>query len=146
MVNQNQALNDLLIDLCRSLLQYASEAWPWTADDEQQARRTIDQIVARQQVYIAELADILMSRGWNVDFGMYPVEYTDLHYVALGYLLNLLVENQTALLAKIEKALEAVRGDQHASELLADLLTDQREIVSTLRKLLESRPHPHVHV
>ena len=141
MVHQNQALNDLLIDLCRSLLQYTADAWPWTADDEQQARRTIDQIVARQQVYIAELADMLMSRGWNVAFGMFPAEYTDLHYVALEYLLHLLVENQTALLAKIEKALEAVRGDQQASELLADLVTEQREIVSTLRQLLDSHPH-----
>ena len=137
-VHRNQELNDLLIEVVRSLLHYTSEAWPWASAGQHKSRQTIEDLAARQQHHVAAIVDLLVSRRWIIDFGMYPAEFTDLHYVGVDYLLVLLVLNQTTMLETIEKTVDAVRDDAAASELVKRLLDDQRDIVKTLKELAQS--------
>ena len=136
---RNAELNQLLINLNRSLLQYVGEAWPWTAEADAPERRTIERLVERQKVWIARLADLLAERGWTIEFGVYPTEYTDLHYVALDYLLSALVSNQTALAADIAQALMLCRDDVEASTLLNDIRSDQEAALRQLEELAAHR-------
>ena len=132
---RNAELNQLLINLNRSLLQYVGEAWPWTANADSPERRTIERLVERQKVWIARLTDLLVARGWTIDFGVYPTEYTDLHYVALDYLLSALASNQTALLADVAQTLMLCRDDVEASSLLNDIRSDQDAALRQLEEL-----------
>jgi len=34
------------------------------------------------------MVELLDQRGWTVDFGGYPTDYTDLHFVSLEFLLS----------------------------------------------------------
>ena len=88
----NSQLNFLLINLGRSLLQYVEECWPWSGNETH--GNPLDALVIAQKETIARLTDLLIQRRWNIDFGSYPTEYSDLHFVALDYLLLQLIENQ----------------------------------------------------
>jgi hypothetical protein len=133
----NSELNLLLINLGRSLLQYVEECWPWSGDETQ--GNPLDEFVIAQKDNIAQLTDLLIERRWNIDFGSYPTKYTDLHFVALDYLLLQLIESQKALIADIEQTQKASAGDAPALKLLSQILCSERENFTKLKELSKSR-------
>ena len=139
-VERNQELNGLLVDVYRSLLQYAVEAWPWTAADAEVGLAAVRELAARQAGHAADIVDLLASRNWVVDFGIYPTDYTDLHYVALSYFLRLLEASQQELVAEIEQTLERCRDDERAAHAVSRLLESQRDIVKSLKELRQQAP------
>ena len=98
------------------------------------------QLATRQTDRTADLVELLSSRNWTIDFGIYPAEYTDLHYVSLGYFLPLLIENENALITEVEKTLTRCRDDDEATVILTSLLQDQRDIVKGLNELQQKTP------
>lgn len=138
-IQHNGKLNQVLIDLGRSLLQYVGEAWPWTSPGHDADRAALDQLVARQKEQVARLTDLLLERGWQIDFGQYPVEYTDLHYVALDYLLGQLLVNEEGLVVELEEAIHTCIDDPEAVQLLEHILAEERETLRRLREFAESR-------
>jgi len=132
---ENEALNQVLIDLDKSLLSYAAEAWPWTAREDAPERARVQELFARRRAHVAALCDLLVRRGWNVEFGTYPTEFTDLHYVALDFLLAQLIDHQRQLLRGIEQTQRAVAGDDEAAALLGTLLGEERAALAALEEL-----------
>lgn len=116
------------------MLQYVGESWPWTRFDAASERETITRLVARQQEHVARLTSLLSERRWKIDFGTYPTDYTDLHFVALEYLLAQLVESGRAFAAELERTAATLKDEQAAS-LVTSILADEREIVSQLQQL-----------
>lgn len=135
----NNRLNDLLIDVGRSLLQYTSECWPWASAGEADTQRALDQMAAEQRDVVAALVDLLAERGHAIDFGTYPTEYTSLHYVAVDYLLSQLVANQQSVLKECEAAAAATAADDVAKSLLDDIVVSERKHLDDLRKLEAQR-------
>lgn len=136
----NPELNRLLINLGRSLLQYVGECWPWTGADGEIERALILRIVDRQSEDVARLADLLVRRHWSVDFGTYPTDYTDLHYVALDFLLDQLIANEESLIGELEAGIETTaQDDPEAARLLRDIVSQERDNLTELRKLSGSR-------
>lgn len=119
-------LNDLLIDVGRSLLQYVGESWPWTSEDEADVGTSVQRIVAEQRGTVLQLAELLDSRGHRIAYGQYPSEYTSLHYVALDYLLDQLVAQQQDLAAELAGAAEEAAGDEEAHALLSSAADQAR--------------------
>jgi hypothetical protein len=134
---QNELLNALLISLGRSLLQYMAEAWPWTNNGEQKLRSEVDALADRQSRAAAAVADYLARHNWPIDFGIYPVDYTDLNYVSLDYLLGEIARNADELLAETQQTRSLIH-DPEASELLARVEGEQQSIAARLRELAES--------
>jgi hypothetical protein len=130
-------INDLLIRIGRSLLQYVSESWPWAASGSEETRRTLLRLAAQQRENVAELAWLLDARGEIVDFGSYPTEYTSLHYVSVDYLLDRLVANQSEIASACEKISRAAEGDADAAELLRDITAAERQFLDELRRLAQ---------
>ena len=135
-------LNDLLIDVGRSLLQYTSECWPWSAVGEDETQRRWTGWPPSSGTWWG-LADLLAERGHAIDFGTYPTEYTSLHYVAVDYLLSQLVANQQSVLTECEAVAAGASGDDEAKSLLDDIVLSERKHLDELRAL-ESRRQGHV--
>lgn len=135
------ALNDLLVTLGRSLLQYVGESWPWTGPGAGDLGAPLVPLVERQKAHVRRLAELLDARRWPVDAGIYPAEYTDLHYLSLDYLLGLLVQSETAVLRQIEETLRRCEADEEARSLLQDAAADQRDIIERLKQL-SATPRP----
>ena len=125
-----EILNRVLRELSSCFLQYAGECWPWTSAGAEGAklRGSVMQCVERQQQSIGLVAEHLAAHQDRVEFGKFPAEFTDLHYVSLTFLLKRLVESQTKLVESIDRTvtllpsgdvcreiLEVVRSNEHAN-------------------------------
>ena len=135
----NDRLNQSLIDLARSLLQYVGDCGLWTSAEAVAELETIDELVARQMVQIGRLADLLAARQTTVDFGQFPPEYGELHYVALDFILDRLISNQQALVSSLEETAKACSDDPEVAALLQAILAEERENVNKLRQLANSQ-------
>lgn len=133
----NDELNQLVVSLGRSLLQYVGECWPWTRNSAEAERAALHTLIQRQQQCCAALIEMLSSRNASIDMGAYPTDYTDLHYVSLDFLLSQLIANERVLIGELEQALAdsiAVR-DNEAHELVEQLLGLERENLAALEDL-----------
>jgi hypothetical protein len=135
----NRELKRLLVDLGRSLLQYVGECWPWTDSAEEEIHHTIDRLVSRQKREIGRLGVLLSHRERVVDFGTYPTEYTDLHFLSLDYLLGELVAGENDLVRDLERAVDDHADDPEAAELLRSVLQVERDAAAELTELAKSR-------
>jgi hypothetical protein len=136
--HNNQLLNQLLIALYRSLLQYVRDAWPWSGANSQEERNQLVALAEKQRAQCERLINLLYDRRWPVDFGTYPTEYTDLHYVGLGYLLTLLSTDERELLNDVDRAIQGSAGDFDALRLLEEIRREQAAIAGRLEELARS--------
>jgi hypothetical protein len=132
-ITHNAKLNELLVDLARSLLQYAVESGLWSTTGTQGSE--LVKLARRQQESVKALAELLIARGWTVDFGAFPTDYTDLHFLSTGYFLPHLLESQAALVAELDEAAHTCIDDPAAVELVNRLLTEERSITAALQEL-----------
>ncbi len=137
-VSTYAALNDLLINVGRSLLQYVGECWPWADAHKDEAQRKIQELVKQQERQIAQLTELLYEADWTIDFGSYPTEYTDLHYVALDFLLDQLIHNQESLVEDARRTLPACEEHPGAEKLVAEIQRGQESIAQELKALANS--------
>ena len=137
--HQNARLNDVLIRIHRNLLQYAGECWPWSAVDHAEEQAVIFEMVAEQRDETHDLVWILQQRGWNVEFGTYPTDYTDLHYISLEYLLDRLVAEQKQLIQDVESAIVDCAEDPRGRTLLETLRPRLRNRLDKLHALASAR-------
>lgn len=135
----NERLNDLLIDVGRSLLQYTSEASLWASSEEEGVQESVERMAAEQREVVAALADLLSDRGHAIDFGTYPTDYTSLHYVAIDFLLDQLVANQRSVLAGCEALERAAAEDDEARALLQDIVISERRHLEELQAIEKRR-------
>jgi hypothetical protein len=138
-MQQNEVLNQVLVVMGRSLLQYSAAAWPWTASRETASRAAVEALIAEQSGRVRQLADLLDRRGWTIDFGVFP-DFTDLHYLSLDFVLPHLVENQRSVVKEIETALPRCVGDPEGTALLLEILSGERSTLARLEELSRSKP------
>lgn len=136
--SSNSALNDLLILVYRSLLQYTMECWPWSDSGELGEQQAIDSLAAEQQALVARIAELLDQRGVVIDMGTYP-DWSELHYVSLDSLLARLIDDEQAMLAAIERLHPALAGDSEGSALAGEIMAAERRHLSKLRDLAGAR-------
>ena len=141
-LNSSDVLNRLLVRLYRGLLQYAVDCCSWTtaadtAAIESGEQMAIEQIAARQKAFIARLVELISRRGSVVDFGSYP-DNSELHYVALDYLLGKLIADEQGLIAELQAGLRVLQSDAEAAALVTEILAAENENVVRLRELSRS--------
>lgn len=137
---QNERLNDLVIRLYRSLLQYTNECWPWGGDKEEIEQSTIADLAADQLHHLQPLADLVLARSQNFDYGIYPMEYGELHYVALEYLMHELLRDEAGLIDSLEREHAAATGDAELTAILGNLIEAERHHLTKLKELAAKAP------
>ena len=125
-------VNDLLVQVHRSLLQYAAESWPWAAVNDLDTEQHLLMTARRQEQVVGRMVAFLKERKHPIDFGVYPYEYTSLHFVSLGFFLNRLRESEAAVLGELEAALPRLSEDLEARELVQDAVGVQKEVLKSL--------------
>jgi hypothetical protein len=133
--DSNQALNQVLITLHRSLPAYLSFADPWVAYGNEEPRRILTRMVADKEQFVARLTALLDARRHTIDFGEFPMDFTSLHDVSLEYLLNQLVEHQRRDVQTIEATLGQLAGDAEGRALVEEILASSRRHLHSLESL-----------
>ena len=132
-IAHNAKVNDLVIDLSHSLLQYAADTGVWS--DSEASRQTLEKAAAQQRRDVGRLIDLLTERGWPIDSGTYPTDFTDLQFLSLEYLLPRIIEDQQGLVEELEEAVHTCIDDAAAVALLREALENERHIAAELRAL-----------
>lgn len=132
-IAHNAKLNELVVDLGRSLLQYVAESWPWAKSGA--LADEVQRLAARQRESVGRLVDLLVQRGCVVDFGVYPTDYGDLHFLGCHYFVPKLRESQDALVAELDEAVHTCVDDAEAVTLLREVLDEERSIGTALAAL-----------
>ena len=139
-VQHNGKLNQLLIDLGRSLLQYVGQCSSWSGQNHPEVEQEFGKLVAEQEQHVGRLAELLMQRHWTIDFGGFPATYTDLHFLSLKFLLKQIVRNQKAIVSELEEAVHTCVDDPEATNLINEILRSERKITEQLESLTGSAP------
>ncbi|WP_010587242.1 hypothetical protein [Schlesneria paludicola] len=134
-VQHNAKLNQLQIDIGRSLLQYVGHCSTWSSRSEAALQEEFTSLVATQQEHVAQLSDLLTERRWPIDFGGFPASFTDLHFLSLKYLLKLILVNQKAVLVELEEATHTCVDDPEAVQLIEQVLASERQLTERLQSL-----------
>lgn len=138
------ALNNVLIDMACSFLQYVAESSPWISVQEQSVGKQFLIIAARQRQDVSEMVSLLTEREHFVDFGSFPTEYTDQQFLALDTLIEKIRASQTLVLASISNGLASsnAEGDDEISELLKVIEVRQKDIATALEALQRELAEP----
>lgn len=115
-------LNDLLVSIHRSLLQYAAEAWPWTDAHDAETRNQVLEAARKQQESIRELAVYLDRHGHTIAWGQYPVAFTSLHFVSVEYLADRIIAGQQKIVDKCRRVADQIAEDQRAARMVESLI------------------------
>ena len=121
-IESSQRLMQLLLHHYRSLPIFLTEAVPWTHRGDERATSVLLDIVAGQRDLSNRIAAELEQRGWPLDMGEYPMEFLDLHFLSLDFLLQRLVENQQREVDAIARLSAEVDEDPVAHDLAQEAL------------------------
>jgi len=125
---------------CRSLTQYVGESWPWTHRGDRDAHELVHSIMADERRWAEQLAALVTERGSVPRMGSYPLEFTNsnLHYVALDYMLRRLADYLEQKIADLRADLSAATGDPALQSLMRQMIERKGGQIEALRKLATS--------
>ena len=131
----SQRLMQLLLHHYRSLPIFLTEAVPWTHRGDERATSVLLDIVAGQRDLSNRIAAELEQRGWPLDMGEYPMEFLDLHFLSLDFLLQRLVENQQREIDTIDRLSAEMDEDSVAHDLAQEALGAAKGYLESLMEL-----------
>lgn len=132
------ALNHLMANQCYSLVNYLSEAQPWTHPGNEALVEAIRITVADHEHYAQLLADVIQVRRGVLEAGSFPMRFLSLNDLALDYLLVRLIENQQSNIQAAEQCMVELVEDPQAWSLASEVLGSERAHLDILKKFL---PH-----
>ncbi len=136
-------LNCLLAIQRFSLVDYLSEAPPWTHSGNEPLVDAIRGIVRDHEHYAQRLAEAINERRGHVESGSFPMAFMSLNYLALDYLLTRLIEQQQRDIQAIEQCVAQLGEDTLARSLASEVLGSERAHLDNLKEFLpEIRPAP----
>jgi hypothetical protein len=132
----NQVLNRLLIVLSRSMPMYLSHAAPWVSYNGDRTRDALDRLVADQKQYVERLTRLLQDRRYTIDPGEFPMTFTDLHDLSLGFLSKRVLDQQRLDVETIERSLQQLQADAEGRALAEEVLDNAREHLQSLKSAI----------
>ena len=102
----------------RSLLQYVSEAYPWTKPAGDSTPDRVRELAREERDALAVLTKFLARRRHTVPYlGAFPMAFTTMNFVSLDYLIPRLVEDGRRSVAALERDRAAVTDADAKAEL-----------------------------
>ena len=136
-------LNRLLANQRFCLVDYLSEAPPWTHPGNEPLVEGIRGILHDHEHYAQRLAEAIDERRGRVNSGTFPMAFMSLNYLALDYLLTRLIENQQHHIQATEQCVAELVEDPLAWSLASEVLGNERAHLDILKEFLpRNRPIP----
>lgn len=130
-------LNNTLIQMACSFLQYVAESSPWVRLESSSVEAQVPVLAARQRQDVAEIVELLTAREHFIDFGSFPTEYTDQQFLSLNVLIGRLKHSQNLVCSRIASAIVSLRtaGDAEAADLLGAVESHEQGILKSLGEI-----------
>jgi bacterioferritin (cytochrome b1) len=116
------ALNRVLNILARSFPQYMRYARPYIPPGRENVMETISDIVAGQDALAERVTHTIFESDGTPDPGDFPIVYTDLHDLAIDFLIRQAIAYQKQTLDDLQQSVDALRLAPAAQSLAAEAL------------------------
>lgn len=136
--NVVEALNSLLAIQCCSMVNYLSEARPWTHPGNEVLMEATRSIVANHKHYSQRLANAIEDGDGNVNSSSFPMTFTSLNDLALYYLLVRLTEDQQSNVQAAKQCMAEMVEDSSAWSLASEVVGNERAHLDIMKEFL---PH-----
>jgi hypothetical protein len=136
-------LNRLLALHSRSLPSYLASARPYCRRGDERAREVLDHIFADHQLMVDQIATLIAEERGVPNLGTYPMEYTDLHDLAIDYVIGLVIAQQKKDIATIETCVAEIGDHARGRALALEALGAAKGHLESLEELMTS-PAPAV--
>lgn len=130
-------LNRLIAVHARSLPVYLADAAPWGTSKDVHAQGVLDMIAADQLLTVDRLADEVMAMGGAVKQGAFPMEFTGLHDLSIGYLIREMTRRQANDVVEIDQLVGMLDKDASVRPLAEEALGAAKGHLETLNELLQ---------
>ncbi len=130
-------LNNVLISLSRSFLQYVAESSPWVRLEATSVEHQIQVLASRQRQHVAEIVHVLVNREHPIDFGSFPTEYTDLQFLSLESMLSRMQNSMGLISSGLKSAAVSLQtaGDAEGAELVTSIEIREQDIAKALKEI-----------
>lgn len=130
-----EILNRVQRDVSGCFLQYVGDCWPWTSigADGDKLKSIVDQCVARQRESIRLMTEYLAPRQTRVEAGSFSVDFTDLHYVSLKFLIKQLISTQSRVVEVIDRMKTMLPSGDEVLEILEVVGRNERSNLAALK-------------
>jgi hypothetical protein len=143
MSSSTSLLNRLLRIHLRSLPSYLAEVGLWRGKIalDEELDRALKTIAFDHQATARRVAELILSRHEPLDYGQFPMEFTDKNDLAVEYLVREALEGQRRDQTAIEAVLFALpTHDAEAREVAQEALGAAKAHVDTLESLAAKQP------
>lgn len=134
-MDPNAVLNQLLVILHRSFAMYLIDARPWMHAGDERAMKVVGHLVEDQKRYVQRLTELLMQRRVPIDWGDYPIIFTDTHDLSLDYLVTEVIHYHKQDLAVIDACVEQLGTDLTARALAEEIRGNARGHLESLEEI-----------
>jgi rubrerythrin len=134
-------LRDILRREQRSFLQYVDEAFPWTAQADEERLTRLRQLIVEEQRSAVGLANYLRRRHVDLPYSRsYPLGFTALNFVSLDFLLPQLIAKEQEAIAQLEADAGKIK-DSEPREVVKQLIELKRRQLKALEELTAKPVH-----
>jgi hypothetical protein len=130
-----EILNRILVLHMRSLPMYLSYAPPYQLYRNMEAKAVLDQIVEDHKRTVDRLGTLILDSSGTIDYGEFPMSFTSLHDLSLGYLLKLLIDRQQKLIVVCEKLADALDLAPYAQAAAREAVGEAKGHLENLKEL-----------
>ncbi len=134
-------LQDMVRKEGRSLLQYVSEAFPWTTEKNLHSLPVLLAMVKEEQEGTSNIVKLILKHRARPPYlGAYPMSFTTINYMSLDFLLPYLIAFEKRRLAELDADLLIV-ADAEAKQLLHELRDmKQRHLLALTDMVTVTKP------
>ncbi len=128
-------LNRVLAILERSFPHYLLYARPYVPPGRENVMQTIKEITAGQDALAQRVGQYIFEAGGTADPGDFPIEFTDTHDLAIGFLVQEAVDYQKQNIAELQECVEALRSAPAAQSLASEALGMAKAHLESLQEI-----------
>jgi hypothetical protein len=123
-----------------SLLQYASESFPWSADPAHAAVLRVREMAGAEKAEVIRLTRYLQKKRISQPpRASYPSHFTTINFCSLDYLLPKLIAEHESQVAELESKLRLTE-DEEIGKFAQAYLDMKRDHLQALRGLAAAKP------
>jgi len=142
MISTSRKLNRLLALHCRSLPMYMLDAGSWRSDaaKESDLLQLMNNIVVGHRAISQRIAQTIMDVGGVVSPGPFPMEFTDMNFLSLDYMVREVLELQRRDIGEIENIVRGLSDVPEAKAIAQEALGEARAHLEALQAAVGAAP------
>jgi bacterioferritin (cytochrome b1) len=133
-----EKLNAILSKEYNSMVQYVRDANPYVRPDEKPALKELDKVIDDEKRHARQLGQLITCLDGIPTPGTFEFGIADINYLALDYLMDLIVQDKEEIIGLYNKALEAAQSFSSIYSQLVHMKEEEQQHLMALQAIREN--------